>query len=76
MQILIPDPQANYRNVGDALFRIVKYEGLGNSIRGITAMIGGAGPAHALYFASYEAIKKKLSREGKSNHLAHGKYCY
>lgn len=72
MQCLVPDPRANYRNVLDALYRIVRYEGIGNSFRGINAMAYGAGPAHALYFACYEFMKKTLSRTGQSNHLAHG----
>eukprot|EP00914_Ancora_sagittata_P010549 GHVO01020456.1.p1 GENE.GHVO01020456.1~~GHVO01020456.1.p1 ORF type:complete len:314 (-),score=23.27 GHVO01020456.1:585-1526(-) len=72
MQCLVPDPRANYRNVVDAMYRIVRYEGIANSFRGINAMAYGAGPAHALYFACYEYMKKSLSKPGHSNHLAHG----
>ncbi len=61
MQCLVPDPRANYRNVVHALYRIVRYEGVRNTVRGITAVVGGSGPAHALYFASYEYLKKTLS---------------
>ena len=73
MQILVPDPRANYRNIGDALYRIARYEGIKNTLRGINAVVYGAGPAHAMYFACYEKVKKTLSTSGKSNHLVHGK---
>jgi solute carrier family 25 iron transporter 28/37 len=72
MQCLVPDPRANYRNVGDALYRIVRYEGLKNTVRGINAVVGGAGPAHAMYFACYEKLKVVLRTDQGSNHLAHG----
>jgi solute carrier family 25 iron transporter 28/37 len=74
MQSLVPDPRANYRNVIDAMYRIVRYEGIMNSFRGINAMAYGAGPAHALYFACYEHMKKLLCTTGQSNHIAHGTY--
>ena len=72
MQSLAPEPNANYRNVADAFYRIVRHEGLGRTLRGIDAMILGAGPAHAMYFACYEQLKFMLSRSGKGNHIAHG----
>ena len=72
MQCLVPDPRANYRNVADALYRIAVHEGLRNTLRGVNAVIYGAGPAHAMYFACYEKLKKTLSRTDHSNHLAHG----
>ena len=73
MQSLMPDPKANYRNVVDALYRIGTQEGLQGATRGIRAVVCGAAPAHAMYFACYEKSKKLLSRKGHSNHLAHGK---
>jgi solute carrier family 25 (mitochondrial iron transporter), member 28/37 len=72
MQILVPDPKANYRNVIHAFYRIIRYEGILRTVRGINATVYGAGPAHALYYASYEKIKALLSRVDHSNHLAHG----
>ena len=71
MQCLVPDPRANYRNVVDALRRIIHYEGVGNTLRGINAVVCGAGPAHALYFATYEHLKKRLSGGQQGNALAH-----
>ena len=76
MQCLVPDPKANYINILDAFYRIIRYEGVRNTLRGINAMVYGAGPAHALYFACYEKMKKVLSRTGQSNHIAHGTVNY
>ena len=73
MQSLVPDPKANYRNVPDALVKIFRHEGLKNTVRGINALVIGAGPAHALYFACYEKLKKVLSGGKHGNHLANGK---
>ena len=72
MQVLVPHPRANYRNVPDALARIVRYEGIRNTLRGLNAVVAGAGPAHAMYFACYEKVKKTLSHSGSGNHLVHG----
>lgn len=72
MQVLVPDPRANYRNIIDALVRIVRHEGIARTVRGINVTAYGAGPAHAMYFACYEKMKGVLSRTGQSNHWAHG----
>ncbi|XP_029962774.1 mitoferrin-2 [Salarias fasciatus] len=75
MQSLQPDPAARYRNVMDALRRIVATEGVWRPLRGLNATAVGAGPAHALYFASYEKLKKTLSdviHPGANSHLANG----
>lgn len=75
MQSLQPDPAARYRNVMDALQRIVKTEGIWRPIRGLNATAVGAGPAHALYFACYEKLKKTIGDvicPGANSHLANG----
>ncbi|KAK2175562.1 hypothetical protein NP493_726g01065 [Ridgeia piscesae] len=72
MQCLVPDPNANYRSVIDALYRIVRHEGYMYTVRGINVVMYGAGPAHALYFAMYEKVKHALSKPHRSNHLVHG----
>ncbi|XP_019964445.1 mitoferrin-2 isoform X1 [Paralichthys olivaceus] len=75
MQSLQPDPAARYRNVMDALRRIVATEGVWRPMRGLNVTAVGAGPAHALYFASYEKLKKTLSdliHPGANSHLANG----
>jgi len=43
------------------LVHIVKTEGVFRPIQGVTPMALGAGPAHAVYFACYEHIKKILT---------------
>ncbi|XP_060895755.1 mitoferrin-2 [Labrus mixtus] len=75
MQSLQPEPAARYRNVMDALRRIVATEGVWRPMRGLNATAVGAGPAHALYFACYEKLKKTLSdviHPGANSHLANG----
>ncbi|XP_057244553.1 mitoferrin-1-like, partial [Malurus melanocephalus] len=50
-------------------------EGLGRPFRGIHVTALGAGPAHALYFACYEQLKRQLSevlQQGGNSHLANG----
>lgn len=59
----------------DALRRIVATEGVWRPMRGLNATAVGAGPAHALYFACYEKLKKTLSdviHPGANSHLANG----
>ncbi|XP_035650062.2 mitoferrin-2 [Oncorhynchus keta] len=75
MQSLQPEPAARYRNVMDGLRRIITTEGVWRPIRGLNATAVGAGPAHALYFACYEKLKKSLGdivHPGANSHLANG----
>ncbi|XP_078499675.1 mitoferrin-2 isoform X1 [Lissotriton helveticus] len=75
MQRLQPEPAARYRNVMDALMRIIRTEGFWRPMRGLNVTATGAGPAHALYFACYEKLKKTLSdkiRPGGNSHIANG----
>lgn len=75
MQSLQPDPAARYRNVLEALWRIMRTEGLWRPMRGLNVTATGAGPAHALYFACYEKLKKTLSdviHPGGNSHIANG----
>ncbi|XP_071986760.1 mitoferrin-2 [Engystomops pustulosus] len=75
MQSLQPDPAARYRNVMEALSKIVRTEGFWRPMRGMNVTATGAGPAHALYFACYEKLKKTLSdviRPGGNSHIANG----
>lgn len=54
---------------------MMKEEGALRPLRGMGAMVAGAGPAHALYFAAYERLKVSFTREGTSvhkNYWAHG----
>ncbi|KAK9395206.1 mitoferrin-1 [Crotalus adamanteus] len=75
MQSLQPDPKAQYRSVFEALRKIVRTEGIWRPLRGINVTVLGAGPAHALYFACYEKMKRTLSdiiQHGGNSHLANG----
>ncbi|XP_052006371.1 mitoferrin-2 [Xyrauchen texanus] len=75
MQSLQPEPAARYRNVMDALRRIVRTEGIWRPMRGLNVTAVVAGPAHALYFACYERLKKVLGdviHPGANSHLANG----
>ncbi|XP_075960988.1 mitoferrin-1 isoform X2 [Anarhichas minor] len=75
MQSLQPDPNAQYRGVYQALKRIIQTEGVFRPLRGLNITMMGAGPAHALYFACYERVKRSLSdvmQSGGNSHLANG----
>ena len=62
MQVLTPAaPQAIYSSVAQALRRISSTEGARALWKGIGTVFVGAGPAHALHFGTYEAVKERLS---------------
>ena len=42
-------------------------------MRGVGAVVAGAGPAHALYFGSYEMSKEVLSKFTAYNHVNYSK---
>ncbi|PNI68216.1 SLC25A37 isoform 8 [Pan troglodytes] len=75
MQSLSPDPKARYTSIYGALKKIMRTEGFWRPLRGVNVMIMGAGPAHAMYFACYENMKRTLNdvfhHQGNS-HLANG----
>lgn len=75
MQTLRPNPNASYRSVPEALYKMVRYEGVFRPIKGVSAVICSAGPAHALYYSCYEKMKETISGTNeayKQTHLAHG----
>lgn len=78
MQSLKPNPKAAYRSVPDALYKMVRYEGVLRPVRGMTAVVVGAGPAHALYFSCYEKMKRVFSGtlHGAHNPIAQGYRIY
>uniref|UniRef100_A0A8D2HWF1 Mitoferrin-1 n=1 Tax=Urocitellus parryii TaxID=9999 RepID=A0A8D2HWF1_UROPR len=73
MQSLYPDPKAQYTSIYGALKKIMQTEGFWRPLRGLNVMMTGAGPAHAMYFACYENMKRTLNdvfnHQGNS-HLA------
>ena len=76
MQILQPDPNAQYKNIIHAFYKIVSTEGPLRTVRGINATLYGAGPAHALYFAAYEHLKTILNKNMKQSSLTPGRIFY
>ena len=52
---------------------VIKTEGVAGLYRGVAAVGIGAGPAHAVYFATYEHMKSALGGDTKGEHapLAH-----
>lgn len=53
--------------ISETLLRMVRHEGLLRPVRGMSAMVVGAGPSHALYFSSYEYLKNTLTRTFNSS---------
>lgn len=56
-------------SVYQTLSNMVTKEGLMRPIRGMGAVVLGAGPAHAFYFGTYEYTKETLSKYSRSNHI-------
>lgn len=50
------------------LVTMMRDEGAMRPLRGMGAMVAGAGPAHALYFAAYERLKVGFTSKGSANH--------
>ncbi|XP_015585425.1 mitoferrin-2 isoform X2 [Cephus cinctus] len=74
MQALIPGPGGG-GGVGDVLVKMIRQEGFSRPIRGMGAVVVGAGPAHALYFSCYEFLKNKMMNQrlpSQFNHLVYG----
>jgi len=58
MQVLSASPAATYTGMGQAFSRISSAEGARALWRGVASVIMGAGPAHAVYFGTYESVKE------------------
>ncbi|XP_014254203.1 mitoferrin-1 [Cimex lectularius] len=60
------------RSIMSAMTRMMQ-EGLFRPIKGIHVVVMGAGPAHALYFSSYEYLKETfISKFKMNNQVAYG----
>jgi len=57
MQVFSTSPTAVYSSIGNAFTRISATEGARALWRGVASVIAGAGPAHAVYFGTYELVK-------------------
>ena len=66
MQVFATSPAAMYTGIGNAFTRISSTEGVRALWRGVSSVIVGAGPAHAVHFGTYEAVKEMTggNREG------------
>jgi len=58
MQVFATSPVAVYTGVGNAFSRISSTEGIRVLWRGVSSVVLGAGPAHALHFGTLEAVKE------------------
>ncbi|EIW79265.1 mitochondrial carrier [Coniophora puteana RWD-64-598 SS2] len=72
MQVFATSPAAVYTGIGNAFTRISSTEGMRALWRGVSSVILGAGPAHAVHFGMYEAIKELAggNDEAKNQWLA------
>jgi solute carrier family 25 iron transporter 28/37 len=57
MQVFSTQPAAMYTGMTQAFGKVVSTEGASRLWRGVWSVILGAGPAHAVYFGTYEAVK-------------------
>lgn len=60
MQVFATSPAAVYTGIGNAFTRISSTEGMRALWRGVSSVIMGAGPAHAVHFGTYEAVKEMM----------------
>ncbi|XP_034937103.1 mitoferrin-2 isoform X2 [Chelonus insularis] len=71
--MLNPEPGVK-RSIFTIFRKMIRDEGVFRPIRGMGAMVVGAGPAHALYFSCYEFLKNRMIAKTTSqvNHLVYG----
>ncbi|KAH8592375.1 mitochondrial carrier domain-containing protein [Bisporella sp. PMI_857] len=72
MQILTSGPSAGYNGILTGGYRMASKEGFSSLWRGVSSVAMGAGPAHAVYFATYEAVKHLMggNKLGEQHHIA------
>jgi len=68
MQVFATSPAAVYTGMGNAFSRISSTEGMRALWRGVSSVILGAGPAHAVHFGTYEAVKELTGANDAGNH--------
>jgi solute carrier family 25 iron transporter 28/37 len=67
MQVFATSPAAVYTGIGNAFTRISATEGMRTLWRGVSSVILGAGPAHAVHFGTYEAMKELVGGNNAGN---------
>ncbi len=75
MQALSCDKQSKM-GMTRQMMTMISEEGLFRPIRGVTAMMAGAGPAHAMYFGCLETGKNMASRANIPLHIGDGENRY
>ncbi|KAF7294464.1 hypothetical protein MKEN_01438900 [Mycena kentingensis (nom. inval.)] len=70
MQVFSASPVAIYSGVGNAVARISSTEGLRTLWRGVSSVVLGAGPAHAVHFGTLEAVKELAGNMGAQEVVA------
>jgi len=69
MQIVTSSPTKVYNGITHAISRISSLEGSRSLWKGMSSVILGAGPAHAVYFGTYEAVKQGLGGNEHGYHF-------
>ncbi|KAJ8515732.1 hypothetical protein ONZ45_g6892 [Pleurotus djamor] len=67
MQVFATSPAAVYTGIGNAFTRISSTEGMRALWRGVSSVILGAGPAHAVHFGTLEAVKELAGGNAAGN---------
>jgi hypothetical protein len=69
MQIISANGSASvHSSVFQTVYKVGATEGLRSLWRGVSSVILGAGPSHALYFAVYEECKTAFGGNGEGHH--------
>jgi hypothetical protein len=71
MQVVNPSPTAVYSGISNAMVTITRMEGFRGLWKGVSSVVVGAGPAHAVYFATYEWVKHAMGGNEGENHEHH-----
>lgn len=69
MMALLPHKNASYRSIISGLNIVAQRESPRNLIKGVGLVAGGAGPAHAFYYTTYETLKRKLTPYTKEDSI-------
>lgn len=69
---------ARGEGISETFLRMVRHEGLLRPVRGMSIMVLGAGPSHAVYFSSYEFFKTIMVPKVSNTNLhslVYGEFC-
>ncbi|KIH89116.1 hypothetical protein SPBR_07856 [Sporothrix brasiliensis 5110] len=72
--VISPSGGPAYTSLIQSTYRMAVGEGISSLWRGMSSVVVGAGPAHAVYFATYEAVKHVMggNKVGTHHPLAAG----